>query len=106
MDPSKNVGWTKQMIFEIGYLITADTNIVTSPDGKGVILIGVGDDNNQPTTTLLEWSATWNEELNDFDWNYINMSQTLNVARKGSVVVPVSDKWTSCSKYLVWVSSI
>ena len=94
LDPTKNVVWDWQMVFEKSYLITADTKIVTSPDGKGVILVGVGDEDNQPTTTIIRWYKI------GFNWDYKNMNQTLNVARKGFVVVPVSDKWTSCSKYL------
>ena len=104
MDPTKNYSpeWTLQNSYSCN-LLSPDTRIVTSPDGKGVILVGVGNDNNQPTTTLMEWHEIdnpWNEDNHPHIWAVKNMTQTLNVARKGFVVVPVSDKWTSCSKYL------
>ena len=98
MDPSKSeTDWQESFYVQgQGNLITTDTTIVTSPDGKGVILVGVGDDNNQPTTTLVEWQPNGLSQ-----WIPRTMNQTLKFARKGSIVVPVSDKWTSCnSKYL------
>ena len=40
----------------------------------------------------------WTKDPNDDALWYGNMmNQTLNVARKGAMVVPISDEWTSCS---------
>ena len=104
MDPSKSeTDWQESFYVQgQGNLITTDTTIVTSPDGKGVILVGVGDDNNQPTTTLVEWQPNGLSQ-----WIPRTMNQTLKFARKGSIVVPVSDKWTSCnSQYLTHLQTL
>ena len=75
-------------------MITPDTRIVRSPDRKGVILVGVGNENGETTPNLMEWNKDPND---DALWYGNIMNQTLNVARKGAMVVPISDEWTSCS---------
>ena len=65
-----------------------------SPDGKGVILVGIGNEKGETTPNLMQWTK---EPNNYWTWSGVVMNQTLNVARTGAMVVPISDKWTSCS---------
>ena len=84
------------------FIITRDVGMVNTPDGRGIVLVGVTestaiDGNEKNSTALLQW---WGEkgkpELYRL-WKCLNM--TLKVARKGAVVLPISDEVTSCGEF-------
>ena len=67
--------------------------MVTSPHGKSVTLIGVGDENGETTNNIAEWYQCYKG-----NWCHKMLNQTLKVARKGAVVFPIPDELTDCSK--------
>ena len=85
------------------FIITRDVGMVNTPDGRGIVLVGVIDNstaidgNEQNSTALVQW---WGEkgkrEMTRF-WTFLNI--TLKVARKGAVVLPISDEVTSCGEF-------
>ena len=87
------------------FLITSDVGMVNTPDGRGIVLVGVTDistaidGNEQNSTALAQW---WSEKGKDVlrrDWTFLNI--TLKVARKGAVVLPISDEVTSCGEFFL-----
>ena len=67
--------------------------MVTSPDGKGVILIGCVE-NGQVTETIYELSAAPNRTL---IWN--KMLQKLQFPRMNAAVMPIPDELTKCEHF-------
>ena len=71
--------------------------IVTSPDGKGVVLIGgevVNDDGmNSIFTEILEMRE--DEDGSVGSWEFLE--QHLKYPRRSHIVVPISDEMTTCN---------
>ena len=65
--------------------------MVTSPDGRGVMIIGGYDDtNNKYSGKILELRAGGSGII---DWQEVD---ELENARKGHVVIPVPEQITTC----------
>ena len=61
--------------------------MVTSPSGKGVIVIGgCNEDESKLSNALLE--------LKDNSREWVPLKKTLQHARKAHVVIPIPDDWT------------
>ena len=65
------------------------SNLVTSPDGTGVILLGCADDNSGNIYELREFDGklAWQE-----------MSQKLKFPRSSAVAFAVPDNFANCTK--------
>ena len=86
----------------VSFLITRDVGIVNTPDGRGIVLVGVTestaiDGNEKNSTALLQWWGEKGKHEMMRPWTFLNM--TLKVARKGAVVLPISDEVTSCGEF-------
>ena len=80
------------------FLITSDVGMVNTPDGRGIVLVGVTDistaidGNEQNSTALAQW---WSEKGKDVlrrDWTFLNI--TIKVAQS----VPKNIFW------FIWVN--
>ena len=85
------------------FLITPDVSMVNTPDGRGIVLVGVIDNstaidgNEQNSTALVQWWGEKGKHEMMRTWTFLSM--TLKVARKGAVVLPISDEVTSCGEF-------
>ena len=84
------------------FLITRDVGMVNTPDGRGIVLVGINnstaiDGNEQNSTALVQWWGEKGKHEMMRPWTFLNM--TLKVARKGAVVLPISDEVTSCGEF-------